>query len=595
MNVEALKVTGKTLAHALTGVAERYPDKGFIFLDTAGKESPYKWPDVDRATNARAAQFQSLGLGKGDRVGLIVIEPEDFVLNFFAAIRAGIVPVPLYPPLSMGELDAYMDRLAGILTTAEASLLVTSKSLENVLWGVVDKVPTLRKLVTLESLKGATGEMTPVEVSPDDVCFLQYTSGSTSAPKGVVVTHANLIANVTAIMQHIELHPERDRILCWLPLYHDMGLIGFVVSSLLWGQDCVLVPTLRFLKRPNTWLGHIHEYRASITFCPPFALALAERRAKEKQLEEWDLSCLRVVGVGAEPINPDAARRFTELFSERCGLPKSAVLPAYGMAEATLAITLKPVHETLHTRLVDPARFEQDGVAEDVDGDEGLEHVSCGVPFPGHEVRIMDPESGEVLGENHEGEICTRGPSVCPGYYQNPEASAGSFRGEWLHTGDLGYLCNGEVYVTGRLKDLIILNGRNIHPQSLEWPLFAIEGIRKGNVVAFSVPGAETEELVVAVEKRPDGDADAIREAVRDTLTREFAVPVADVVVADANTLPKTSSGKLQRRKTRQLYLGAGIGSQGSRAKGGSANKVTLVKHVARSVWTRVKHTTRRS
>lgn len=589
-----LQPTGTTLSAAIEGVAAAYPNNGFIFQDMSGKETTYLWGDVDRATASRAAAFQALGLGKGDRVGLIVIEPEDFVLNFFAAIRVGIVPVPLYPPLSMGELDAYVARLTKILATSGARLLVTSERLKNVVWGVVNDVESLERLVTLEEMKAATGVPTPVEVAPGDTCFLQYTSGSTSDPKGVVVTHDNLVANVTAIMEHIGLHPERDRILCWLPLYHDMGLIGFVISALLWGQTCVLVPTLRFLKRPNTWLQSIHDHRATITFCPPFALGLAARRAKPADLDAWDLSCLHTVGVGAEPIHPDASRHFTELFSERCGLPKTAVLPAYGMAEATLAISLKPMQTAFNTRFVEARTFEDEGLAVDAeDGVEALEHVSCGVAFPGHEVTIVHPESGERLPENREGEICVTGPSVCPGYFENAEATAGAFRDGRLHTGDLGYLCNGEVYVTGRLKDLIILNGRNIHPQSLEWPLYEIAGVRPGNVVAFSVPGAETEELVIALERKPDGDAAAIEATVRETLNREFGVPVSVVAVVDANLLPKTSSGKLQRRRTRQLYLGPGLGSQGARTKGGSADKVTLAKHVARSVWTRVKYKAR--
>ncbi|MFT4703044.1 MAG: fatty-acyl-CoA synthase [Bradymonadia bacterium] len=594
MSVETFSPTGETLAAAIIGAGDRYPENGFIFQDVAGKESTYLWADVERATAARAAALQAQGLKKGDRVGLIVIEPEDFVLNFFGAIRVGIVPVPLYPPLSMGELDAYIERLAGILRTSGASLLITSERLKNVLWGVVDKVPSLTRLMTLEQMKQSTGEPTHVEVTPDDVCFLQYTSGSTSDPKGVVVTHANLVANVTAIMHHMQLDPTKDKILCWLPLYHDMGLIGFVISALVWGQTCVLVPTLRFLKRPNTWLASVSEYKATITFCPPFALALAVRRAKPADLEKWDLSSLRCVGVGAEPINADAARQFTEVFHEHCGLPQHAVLPAYGMAEATLAISLKPPNDVFRTRFVDPQRFEAEGLAVDVpDGETALEHVSCGVPFPLHEVTIVDPESGAELEESREGEICVAGPSVCAGYFQNPEASAESFRDGRLHTGDLGYLADGQVYVTGRLKDLIILNGRNIHPQSLEWPLYEVEGVRKGNVVAFSVPGDSTEELVVALERRGDSDPVVLEAAVRAKLSDDFGVSPAHVIVIDANLLPKTSSGKLQRRKTRQLYLGQGLGSQGERTKGANANKVTLAKHVARSVWTRVKYKAR--
>lgn len=586
-----MKPTGDTLAASIANCADLYPDKGFTFQNMAGEEHFWSFVDVERESAARAKALQDLGLRKGDRLGLIIIEPQDFVLSFLAAARVGVVPVPLYPPMSMGELDSYVDRLTGILTTANAKLLLASEKLKNVLWQVVDKVPSIDKLVPVEKL-AAEGTPEFPEIVPSDLCFLQYTSGSTSAPKGVMVTHEALVANVTGIMSHYQMDPRTDTQLAWLPLYHDMGLIGFVMSSVVWGTHCVLIPTMRFLRRPNVWLDAVHEHRANITFCPPFALPLAARRAKEKQLEKWDLSSLHTVGVGAEPIQPDGARAFIEKFHTHCGLKKTAVAPAYGMAEATLAMALKPHETEFVTRLVDAEKFQNEGVVTEPVGDDTwvVEHVSCGVAFPLHEIRVADVETGEWLDEKQEGELCFSGPSVTPGYAENPEATAASFRDGWLHTGDLGYVADGEVYVTGRMKDLIILNGRNIHPQSMEWMIQELEGVRKGNVVAFSVPGKETEQVIVALEKRGDVDEDALRQRVRDLVSAEFGTPVADVVILPPSHLPKTSSGKLQRRKTRQYYLQGVLGQTGSRQQGSSADAVTLARHVARSAWARLKN-----
>ncbi|MCB9506691.1 MAG: fatty acyl-AMP ligase [Myxococcales bacterium] len=594
MNTRRFEPTGDTLAAAISGSAAKFPAHGFTFQDMTGAERFWSFIDIDRETAARGRALQDLGLSKGDRVGLIVIEPQDFVLTFLSAARVGIVPVPLYPPMSMAELDAYVDRMARILQTSRASLLVASESLQNVLWQAVDRVESVKKLVPVERLH-ADGAPTYPEITEDDLCFLQYTSGSTSDPKGVAVTHRSLRSNVVAIMNHYQLDPETTKSLAWLPLYHDMGLIGFVMSTVFWGKRCVLIPTLRFLKRPNVWLDAVHTHRATITFCPPFALPLAARRAGEEQLSKWDLSCLATVGVGAEPIHAEGCRQFTELFASRCGLPTTAVSPAYGMAEATLAMSLNPFGAPLRTLVVDAEAFQQRGRVEPPASEESavFEHVSCGVTFPEHDVRVASPETGAWLPEGSEGELCFSGPSVTPGYFENAEATAACFVDGWLHTGDLGYLWEGEVYVTGRLKDLIILNGRNLHPQALEWTVQELDGVRRGNVIAFSVPGDGTELVIVALERRADVTGDGIADAVRERLSAELGVPVAEVVVLAPGLLPKTSSGKLQRRKARQLYLAGELGAHGPRTQGSSASSLTLAKHVARSMWARAKNTIR--
>jgi len=588
-----MRPTFRTVAEAAARIGSLFPDHGFVFQDIEGKETGYTYPQVERETAKRAHGLQQLGLRKGDRLGLIVIEPEDFVLTFIGALRIGVVPVPLYPPMSFGNLDAYSERTARVLDSAGARILVTSTRLQNVLWAMVDQVPSLERLVVVESLREATGEPEYPEIEPEDLAFLQYTSGSTADPKGVMVTHASLMANSKGIItEGLQLFPERgDKGVSWLPLYHDMGLIGFVIAPMVYGVPIVFIPTMRFIKRPSVWLDTIHRHRGTTSFAPNFAYALACRRVRESDLDGWDLSCLKVLGCGAEPIQAETMRQFTELFATRCKMPRTAIMPAYGMAEATLAMALKPAPEPFQTLLVDADAFAETGRVEPpVEGKPATEHVSCGVPFEGHEIAVFD-EQGNRLPDEAEGELCHRGPSVTPGYFNNPEATAAAFRDGWLHTGDLGFVREGQVYVTGRIKDLVIVNGRNVHPQAVEWAVAEIDGVRRGNVVAFSVPGEMGEELVVVVETKvtEDEPRKALIDAVRTAIQRDLSLSARQVVCLPAGSLPKTSSGKLQRRKTRDAYLAGELGAEGTRTFGANSDRITLARHVARSVWTRAK------
>lgn len=580
----------RTIAEAVANVGIHHPGHGFVFQDLEGKETSYHFPEVEKQTATRAANLQAAGLRKGDRVGLIVIEPEDFVLTFLAAIRVGVVPVPLYPPLSFGNLDAYADRTAKVLESAGAKLLVASAKLQNVLWGMVDRVPSLQRLVAAEKLREAAPAAPEYpEIAPDDLAFLQYTSGSTSDPKGVMVTHGSLVANARGIIHEgLQISAERgDKGVSWLPLYHDMGLIGFVIAPICWGIPVVFIPTMRFIKRPSVWLDTVHRHRGTASFAPNFAFALSTRRVKDSDLDQWDLSCLKVLGCGAEPIQAETMRQFTELFATRCKLPRTSVMPAYGMAEATLAITLKPAPEHMQTLWIDAESFSETGrAAEPREGKPAIEHVACGVPFRGHEVAVLD-EHGNPLPEGLEGEICHRGPSVTAGYFGNPEATAAAWRDGWLRTGDLGFLKAGQLYVTGRIKDLIIVNGRNVHPQAVEWAAAEVDGVRKGNVVAFSVPGELGEELVVVLETK-ESETDPLRDEVRRAVQRELSLSTREVVCLKPGALPKTSSGKLQRRKTREMYLKGDLGT-GDRTFGASSDTITLARHVATSMWSRAK------
>lgn len=577
-----------TLAEAFQTVASQVTDRGFTFQDMQGKEEKYLFPELYKAALHRAAELQGHGLEKGDRIGIVVIDPKDFILTFLACQTVGLLPVPLYPPMSFGGLDAYADRTTRVLTSSGAKVLVVSSKVQNILWSQVDRVPSLRKLIPVDDLDGDTKTPEIPELTPEDLSFLQYTSGSTSEPKGVMVTHGSLMANINAIMEdHYEASATEDVVVSWLPLYHDMGLIGKVLCALVWGCDGVYIPTLRFIRRPSCWMEAVNRHRGTLTFAPNFALALAARRTKASDLAEWDLSCLRSVGCGAEPIQAETVRNFTKIFHEGANMPEGAVSPAYGMAEATLAMALTR-QSPLKTQIVDAETFEGEGrITDIVEGKPTLEHVSCGKTFPRHDLAAFDT-SGNRLADGQEGELCFKGPSVTPGYFENPEATAAAYRDGWLHTGDLGYLLDGEIYVTGRLKDLIILNGRNIHPQSIEWAVADIEGVRRGNVIAFSIPGKNSEELVLTVETRSQ-DHEALCEAIRQRVQKALSLTISDIACLKPGSLPKTSSGKLQRRKARQIYLNGSLEDGANRTAGTTGSRVTLAKHVARSMWTRAK------
>ena len=547
-----------TVAAAIPSAARRWPDNGFRFDDGAGTVTSLPFPALDERTAQAAAGLAAQGLAPGDRVGLVLIDPEEFVVVFLAAIRLGAVPVPLYPPRTLGSIEAHLRSTSAIVRAAGARLLVVSPRLRHLLATLVDDVADLQRVVPSDAVRAGGPPVADAAPGPDDVAFLQFTSGSTGTPKGIEVTHANLIANAAAIVAGIGGSAEETVGVSWLPLYHDMGLIGFVITPLLQGLSVVLLPTMAFLRRPRAWLDAVHRYRATITFAPAFAYALATRKATEADLAAWDLSSLTVAGCGAEPIPPGVLERFTELFGARCALSPTAVLPAYGLAEATLAVTMKPLAGRLHT-----TRWQD------------REVTSCGTPLPTVGVVVRDEEGREVP-ECVEGEICVTGPSVTP----DAERPRGSTVEGELATGDLGFLADGELHVTGRVKDLLVLAGRNVHPQQLEWAAAEVEGVRKGAVVAFSVPSPAGERAVVVLEA-DETQADRIAAAVPGRVRDEVGVVVSAVTCVPRGSIPKTSSGKLRRAETRQRWLDGTLTPEPS---GRAAELFAVTRQLGRSV-----------
>ncbi|MCC6808750.1 MAG: fatty acyl-AMP ligase [Deltaproteobacteria bacterium] len=568
---------------------------GFTFLHADGSEHTLSYPEIAEEAARRAAVLKARGVRQGDRIALVLPDPQDFVLSFLGVVYAGAVAVPMYPPLSLGKLDQYLDSSARVVSAAGAKLLVTSKQVETILWPVLQKAPGLRDLYTVEKWNEAAASAAPAAapaVSMQDLVFLQFTSGSTADPKGVRVTHQSLFDNCCALLSAIDCDPAIDMGVSWLPLYHDMGLIGFVLGPLIFKISCTFIPTVSFIKRPALWLDTVSRKKGTITFAPNFAYALVEKRATPEQLAKWDLSSVRVAGCGAEPIQAETIARFTEKFAT-AKFPAHALMPAYGMAEATLAVAFNPVTKPFVVDVIDKAAYRDHKIAKPVKDGAGLSIVSCGYTFAGHALRIVD-DHGKTLGEREVGEIIMAGPSLADGYHERADATAQAFRRgadgtTWLYTGDLGYLVNGELFICGRKKDLIIIKGRNYVPQAIEWTLEQVDGVRKGNVVAFAVQDDSSESAVVVLEARKNPPP-TIAADVRRLLNEQYAIVPKDVVVLAPGQLPKTSSGKLQRQKTKTMYQAGTLLVQGSRAFGSSASKVELASHLFRSLRVKVRH-----
>ena len=420
------------------------------------------------------------------------------------------------------------------------------------------QVPGLDGLVTVDELTSAGPLAQRPAIGPDDIAFLQFTSGSTADPKGVVLTHRNLLANMRTIGDYVNPIPG-DVFVSWLPLYHDMGLIGAVLTTLYHAVPLVLMSPLAFLLRPERWLWAIHKHRGSLSAAPNFAYELCVKKIAPEKLAGLDLSSWRMTLNGAEPISYQACERFAERFAAH-GYPATAMTPTYGLAECSLALAMTPLQRLPRLDHVDRDALGRERKAEPVEpSPEALTFVSCGAALPAHEIRIVDPSSGRELGERREGRLQFRGPSATGGYFKN-EAATRSLLTEdgWLDSGDLAYVAEGEVYVTGRIKDVIIRGGRNLYPHELEEAVGELEGVRKGCVAVFGArcEGASTEELVVLAETR-EQDPDrrgSIEAAIRGATTDLLGQPPDVVLLAPPHTVLKTSSGKIRRAACRQLY-----------------------------------------
>jgi fatty-acyl-CoA synthase len=486
----------------------------------------------------------------GDHVALLGPTTRDLVTAIQATWYAGATVVVLPLPMRMSSIEEFVDQTRRRVLGAHTKLLVVDPELAPFL----DAHPSDPVTVGYDDLRGDPDAWTPPPADPEALAILQFTSGSTSDPKGVMLPHRAVLANVDAIAEALELDPTTDVAVSWLPLYHDMGLVGILTSAMVRGVDLVLAGPQTFMASPSRWVQWLSDHHATITAGPNFAWVLATRALR--RLEGLDLSPLRVALNGAEPVDTDSVQALVAA-GARHGLRAGAVFPAFGMAEVAIAGTFPAPLSGLRSDAVDQRVLETERYAAPVDPAGGNVKVFAllGRPVPGLEIRVVDPETGDLRREREVGELQIRGTSVMSGYYEHPEATAATFDGEWLRTGDLAYLVDGELVLCGRIKDVIIVAGRNVFPEDVERRVAEIEGVRAGNVIAFGVEGRRREGVVVVAEARAD-DLAAVRGSVAARVRDVLGLAADDIVLVAPGSLPKTSSGKLQRSLCRDRYLG---------------------------------------
>ncbi|NMZ41162.1 non-ribosomal peptide synthetase [Pseudomonas proteolytica] len=542
----------RTLVQSLQRRATQTPDQVALrFLaESADDTVVLSYRDLDLRARTIAAALQA-SAGLGERAVLLFPSGPDYVAAFFGCLYAGVIAVPAYPPESTRR--HHQERLLSIIADAEPRLLLTSSGLRDSL-GQIQEAPPLLCVDELHS-ESAAGWVAP-NLQDDDIAFLQYTSGSTALPKGVQVTHGNLVANELLIRRGfgIDLNPD-DVIVSWLPLYHDMGLIGGLLQPIFSGVPCVLMSPAYFLGRPLRWLEAISQYRGTISGGPDFAYRLCSERVSESALERLDLSHWRVAYSGSEPIRLDTLERFAEKFA-RCGFTPNNFFASYGLAEATLFVAGGTRGQGIPALRLD----EQALAANRAEPGQGSAIMSCGTSQPEHGVLIVEPHTLAELADNCVGEIWATGPSIAHGYWRNPEATAKTFVQHagrtWLRTGDLGFMRNGEVFITGRLKDLLIVRGHNLYPQDIEQTVEReVEVVRKGRVAAFAVNDQGLEGIGIAAEISRSVQKilppEALIKAIRQAVAEAYQEAPCVVVLLNPGALPKTSSGKVQRSACR--------------------------------------------
>jgi acyl carrier protein len=532
-----------------------------------GDERATAWTYAELAAQARgvAAGLQREGVEPGHSVALMLPTSLEFFAAFYGILLAGGVPVPIYPPVRLAQLADHMRRQAGVLSSALARLLVTIPEAKPVGALLKGQVPTLRRVLTVADLAERTGTFTPAPRAAGDVAFLQYTSGSTGSPKGVILTHADLVANLRAMGRAAGI-TGGDVFVSWLPLYHDMGLIGAWLGSLYYAMPLVVMSPLDFLARPPRWLWTIHRYRGTVSAAPNFAYEICATKLDDRDLEGLDLASWRWAFNGAEPVSADTMERFTARFAPY-GFDPLSVAPVYGLAECTLDLAFPPSRRGLVVDRVDRARLAAQGFAAPAapQDPQPLRIVGCGHPLPGYEIRIADA-GGRELPERAVGRVEFKGPSVTSGYFRNPEATRRLFDGEWADSGDLGYVAGAELYLTGRAKDMMIRGGQNLYPYELEEAVGSLPGVRKGCVAVFALPDAARggERIVVLAETRERDEAAraALRARIEALAVDLLGGPADEIVLAPPHSVLKTSSGKIRRAATRERFESGQVGAR---------------------------------
>ncbi|MCL4745443.1 MAG: AMP-binding protein, partial [Burkholderiaceae bacterium] len=561
---------------------QRAPDRAQIVHLGDTQEQRITYRELAESARRVARGLQRRGLEKGQSVAIMLPTGCEYFHVYFGILLAGGVPVPIYPPARAAQLEEHVRRHARILANAEAVILVTIARAKLVARVLQAHVPTLRDVVEADQLSHGEGAPYAVPVEPGDVAFIQYTSGSTGDPKGVVLTHANLLANIRAMGKALRVDRD-DVFVSWLPLYHDMGLIGGWLSTMYYGMTLVVMSPLAFLARPSRWLHAISTYRGTLSAAPNFAYELCASRVHDDELEGLDLGSWRLALNGAEPVLPETIDRFVARYSGR-GLRPEAMMPVYGLAECSVGLAFPPPGRGPRIDVVDRDLFSRQRRAQPARHDDAhpLRFVCCGSAIPGHALRVVD-ERGVDQPERVEGRVLFRGPSATAGYRGNPQASAQLIRDGWLDTGDHGYLAEGELYLTGRAKDIVIRAGRNVYPHEVEEAVGELAGVRKGCVAVFGStdPKSGTERLVVLAETRETdaGARERIRAAISTTALDTLGEPLDLVVLAAPHTVLKTSSGKVRRAACRELF------ETGRLATSAAGARLQILRVAAHAAW----------
>ncbi len=533
-------------------------------FDADGRPALITWREIHDDARAVGAALQAKGLVPGDHVAVLGPTSRELITIVRGCWLAGIASMVLPLPMRMGSLDAFIDSTRGRIRHGDAKLVLIDDQLAD-FYAAVDGDPPIEPMRSI--LPGAANVPSGdhLELPPHDadrLVILQYTSGSTSEPKGVMIPDRVLSANIDACLEAAQIQPG-ETMMSWLPLYHDMGLVGFLAIPMTKGVNLVQAAPQDFLAHPGNWMQWLSDYRCTATAGPNFSWVLATRALK--RMSDLDLSPLTLALSGAEPVDPSAVAAFVAEAS-RFGFDAGSVFPAFGMAEVAIGGSFPRRGQGLRTDTVDRIVLETQRVAKPIDVHDAddfavtaRELPLLGTAVPGLEMKVVNPETFEELPERHVGELLLRGTSVTPGYYKRPDATAALFHDDWLCTGDLAYLLGGELVMCGRIKDVIIVGGRNVFPEDIERAVGPLDGVRAGNVIAFGMEGYKGKESVVVVAEvrltDTSGDLQAVRDRIHHRTLDVSGLPPRDVMLVEPGTLPKTSSGKLQRSKCKAEYL----------------------------------------
>ncbi|MGD9189430.1 MAG: AMP-binding protein, partial [Desulfobacteraceae bacterium] len=535
-----------------------HPDRPHIHLygpDDVVEQMTYT--GLREGAETIAAGLVELGLTPGQSVALMLPTSLSYFHCFMGILIAGGIPVPLYPPARLTQIEDHLRRHVDILNNAQVQFLITIPEAQPIARLLRSRVASLKRAVGVEQLSTAVPLRSRPEAKAADIAFLQYTSGSTGTPKGVVLTHDNLLANIREMVRTFDVS-SADTFVSWLPLYHDMGLIGAWLSSLYCAMPLILMSPLAFLSRPSRWLWAVHKHRGTISAGPNFAYEYCLAKIDDADIQGLDLSSWRLAVNGAEQVSPATIERFQQRFGP-CNFRAETMTPSYGLAETSVGLAFSirdqaPKIDCIRRDLFMRARRAEPAAMDDPNA---LRFVSCGQPLAGHQIQIVDA-AGRETAEREEGRLLFKGPSCTSGYYRNPEATAALFHGDWLDSGDLAYIAEGEVYLTGRSKDIIIRAGRNIYPSELEEAVGNIQGLRKGCIAVFGGADREsgTEQLVVLAETRETDPEvlNTLRQEVNAVVVDMLGAPPDDIVLAPPHKVLKTSSGKIRRAASRELY-----------------------------------------